>query len=171
MFASRKMSLLLGTSILLVPCMVLFMAQYRNLDRGSLVEDVRQLADMIESTHPDPYINGGGKVAFHRRLQETLAAIPDDGMNRAEFYRLLRPFVTGVGDAHTWLRDAYDAGWRSPGGIPLYFGVVGTELYVLAVPEERYRSLIGAVLVSVEGVPYRDLLGLRRSSEQTHLCS
>jgi hypothetical protein len=41
--------------------------------------------------------------------------------------------------------------------------VVGTDLHVLAVPEERYRPLIGAVLVSVEGVPYRELLGRLRS--------
>ncbi|HXI04554.1 MAG TPA: S41 family peptidase [Candidatus Saccharimonadales bacterium] len=159
MSVSRKGRLVLGASILVATFAVVFLAQQRKLDRDSLIEDVRQLSDTIESVHPDPYVNGGGKVAYHRRLQETLAAIPEDGMDRADFYRLLRPFVTAVGDAHTWLRDAYVDGWRSPGGIPLYFGVVGTEVYVLGVPEEKYRSMIGSVLVSVEGVPYRELLG------------
>lgn len=127
----------------------------RKLDRASLVADACQLAETIENIHPDPYLNSGGRIAFHRRLQSILAAIPVDGMTRADFYRLVRPFVTAVGDAHTWLRDAYD---DNSGGIPLYFGVAGTDLYVLAVPEEQYRSLIGAVLVSVEGVSYSELL-------------
>jgi hypothetical protein len=128
------------------------------LARDSLVSDVRQLADMIESVHPDPYANVGGRVAFHRRLQSLLDAIPAQGMSRPDFYRLLRPFVTMIGDAHTWLRDAYDEGSGPTIGIPLYFGVVGTDLYVLAVFDEQYRPLIGALLVSVEGVPIGDLL-------------
>jgi len=132
-------------------------------DHDSLVADVRQLADMIENIHPDPYINGGGKVAFHRRLQSTLAGIPADGMSLVDFYRLLRPFVTTIGDAHTWLRDAYD--WTSgvPGGIPLYFGVVGTDLCVQSVPEKQYRPLIGAMLISVESVPIKELLERTRT--------
>lgn len=130
----------------------------KKLDRNSLVSDARQLADLIESLHPDPYANSGGKVAFHRRLQSLLDSIPAQGMTRPDFYRLLRPFVTAIGDAHTWLRDAYDESSGAPDGIPLYFGVVSTDLYVLAVPEERYRPLIGAVLVSVEGVPYKEIV-------------
>lgn len=134
------------------------LAEADRIDRNSLIADVRQLAEMIESVHPDPYINGGGKIAFHRRLKSTLAAIPADGMTRADFFRLLRPFVTAVGDAHTWLRDAYEDTQGPPGGIPLYFGVVEDDLYVLAVPDEQYRPLIGAKLISVESVPYADLL-------------
>jgi hypothetical protein len=133
------------------------------LDHDSLVSDVRQLADIVESTHPDPYTNGGGKVAFHRRLQSVLEAIPDQGMTRVDFYRLLRPFVTAIGDAHTWLKDAYADDPGPPFGIPFYFGVVGTDLYVLAVPEERYRPLIGSILISVEGVRVPDLLNRSRS--------
>jgi len=72
------------------------------LDRDSLVADVRQLSDMIESIHPDPYSNVSGKVAFHRRFQSVLEAIPAQGMTQADFYKLLRPFVTMIGDAHTW---------------------------------------------------------------------
>jgi hypothetical protein len=135
----------------------------KKISHDSLVADVRQLSDLIEQVHPDPYINGGGKIAFHRRLQSTLARIPADGMTRADFYRLLRPFVTAIGDAHTWLDEAYDFIPTQPGGIPLYFSVVDTNLYVLAVPEEQYRPLIGALLVSIEGVPMKELLDRSRT--------
>ncbi|MDH5185769.1 MAG: S41 family peptidase [candidate division WOR-3 bacterium] len=133
------------------------------INHDSLVADVRQLADLIEQIHPDPYINEGGRVAFHRRLQSILKQIPADGMTRMDFYRLLRPFVTAIGDAHTRLHDAYDYTPSQPGGIPLYFRVVDTSLCVFAVPEERYRPLIGALLVSVEGVPLRELLNRSRT--------
>ena len=132
------------------------------IDHDSLVSDVRQLADMIESIHPDPYANVGGKVAFHRRLQSTLEAIPAQGMTRADFYRLLRPFVTMIGDAHTSLAVPYDETPTRPTGLPLIFGIVGTDFYVRAVPEEQYRPLIGALLVSVEGVPVKELLARAR---------
>jgi len=125
------------------------------LDRDSLRSDVRQLADMIETIHPDPYLHVGGKVAFHRHLQSVLDAIPAQGMSRFDFYRLLRPLVAMIGDAHTQL----SAPFRAPSvGIPFIFGVVGTELYVGAVPDEQYRPLIGALLVSVENVPLKELL-------------
>jgi hypothetical protein len=159
----RTAMLLLAAIVLMTAPMPLAAPDAKKIARDSLVEDVHQLADLIENVHPDPYINGGGRPAFDSRLESTLAGIPADGMTRGDFYRLLRPFVTAVGDAHTWLRDAYDATPGSRWGIPLYFAVVGTDLYVLAVPEERYRSLIGAVLVSVEGVPYADLVGRSRT--------
>ena len=135
----------------------------RKISRDSLVADVRQLVDMIEQTHPDPYINGGGKTAFHSRLQSVLEAIPDQGMTRVNFYRLLRPFVTAIGDAHTRLHDAYEFMPTQPGGIPLYFKVVDTNLYVYAVPDEQYRPLIGALFLSIESIPLRELLNRTRT--------
>ena len=37
-----------------------------------LVEDIRQLANILETTHPQPYFKGGGRVAFHRRVHEII---------------------------------------------------------------------------------------------------
>jgi hypothetical protein len=140
--------------------------------RDQLVDDVRQLAGTIEDVHPDPYINGGGKIAFQRRLHKVLAAIPEEGMSAEEFYRLLRPFVASVGDAHTWLRDPYQSDPYAPGGIPLYFDIVEGGLYVFAVLGEEFRRLIGARLVSVEGVTLAELVrrqGERMGSENDYL--
>ena len=30
--------------------------------REQLIEDAQQLAEIIENTHPDPYIRGGGRI-------------------------------------------------------------------------------------------------------------
>ena len=118
-------------------------SQARIYSQEELIEDARQLAEIIESTHPDPYINGGGKIAFHRRLHLVLNAIPEEGMTRDEFMRILRPFVAAVGDAHTEIWTNYQVGTRKPGGIPLRFGIVGESLYVSGVPREEQSEVEG----------------------------
>jgi hypothetical protein len=139
----------------------------RHYGREELIEDARQLADAIETAHPDPYINGGGRVAFHRRLQRLLKAIPDDGMTRDAFIRLLRPFVAAVGDSHTDIWDDYRTNDYAPGGVPLVFGIVEESLYVAGVPQGVDEDLIGAILVSVEGVPMAELCERQRQVQGT----
>jgi hypothetical protein len=126
--------------------------------RAALVEDVRQLAALIEATHPDPYANGGGKIAFHVRLQKLLGEIPEAGMNRDDFIRILRPFVAGVGDSHTEIWTSYEVDDLRPAGIPFQFRVVEDRLYVAAVTRQEDASYLGSVLVSVEGVPMAELV-------------
>ena len=126
--------------------------------REQLIEDARQLAQIIEDAHPDPYIRGGGRIAFHRRLQRLLDAIPAEGMTRDEFVRLLRPFIGAVGDSHTDIWNDYLVDDLSPGGVPLRFDVVKQSLYVAGVPHGVGQDLIGATLVSVEGVPLAELV-------------
>ena len=135
--------------------------------RDQLIEDARQLAEAIESAHPDPYINGGGKIAFHHRLHHLLNAIPESGMTREEFIRLLRPFIAAVGDAHTELWSDYSVNARAPGGVPLWFGIVEESLYVAGVPDQEYEDLIGSLLVSVEGVPLAELCARQRRLQGT----
>ena len=129
-----------------------------NLSWEALIEDVRQLAGMIENTHPDPYILGGGKIAFHRRLHHLLNAIPAEGMTRDEFIHLLAPFMAAVGDSHTSIWSSYQLNDRYPGGVPLRFDIVEQMLYVAGVHDRELRGLIGAKLLSVEGVPLTDLI-------------
>ncbi|MGD8814884.1 MAG: hypothetical protein PVI78_10475, partial [Anaerolineales bacterium] len=101
-----------------------------------LIEDARQLAEIIEQNHPDPYIRGGGRIAFHRRLQCLLEDIPAEGMTKDEFIRLLRPFIGAIGDSHTDLWTDYEVSQTSPGGVPLlFFDIVEQILYVAGVPQ------------------------------------
>jgi hypothetical protein len=125
--------------------------------REILIEDARQLAQIIEAAHPDPYIRGGGKIAFHRRLQDMLEAIPQEGMNEKQFYKQLLPFVAAIGDGHTRIH-------LSPAKIdlipvlPFEFEVVEEYLYIARVYDERYTPLFGAILISIENVPFKELI-------------
>ena len=131
--------------------------------RQQLIEDTRELARIIEDTHPDPYGGGGGRIAFHRRLHTVLNAIPDEGMTKEEYQRLVRPFVAGVGDAHTNFLTAYSGDPR-PDGLPLRLKVVDESLVIVGI-QQSHRELLGSRLVSVEGVPLADLAARQRRLE------
>lgn len=133
-------------------------AQNSLLEQQALIEDIRQLANIIENTHPDPYSAGGGRIAFHRRLHQTLNAVPDSGMSANDLIRLLRPFVAAVGDQHTEIYSDYPADDGGPGGLPFVFDVVEEDLYVIAAFQETDKEFVGAVLVSIEGVTTAELV-------------
>ena len=130
--------------------------------RQALIADARQLARIIESTHPDPYIRGGGKVAFHIRLDKLLHAIPEEGMDRDGFIKLLRPFLAAIGDSHTELWSDYKVSNTTPGGIPVRFGIVQKHLYVAGVLDPEHQYLIGSRLSSVEGIAMPELVERQR---------
>lgn len=129
----------------------------KEISREKLIADVRQLADILEKAHPDPYLRGGGKIAFHRRLQKTILSIPEEGLSNLEFYRLLRPFVAAVNDPHTHLRSPYPHLAALARGVPLRFAIVEKSLYVNGVPKEEYRNLLGSRLVAIEGVSFDEI--------------
>lgn len=129
----------------------------KEISREKLIADVRQLADILEKAHPDPYLRGGGKIAFHRRLQKTILSIPEEGLSNTEFYRLLRPFVAAVNDPHTRLRSPYPHLAALARGLPLRLAVVEQSLYVNGVPKEEYRSLLGSRLVAIEGISFEEV--------------
>ena len=124
--------------------------------KDALIEDAYQLRDAIEETHPDPYINGGGKIAFHRRFHDLLEQIPADGMSRDEFLGLLGPFVAAVGDSHTAVINA--PGTSTPVNLPLQLKIVEKQLVVVGVALEEQRGLIGSRLEAIEGVPFAELV-------------
>jgi len=143
---------------LLLVVTLIYSIDTKKITYDQMIKDVRQLASILESSHPDPYINGGGKIKFHQKFQKILNSIPESGMSKSEFFRLIGPFAASVGDAHTSIYDAYSDNWESPGGIPLYFKVVEKSLYVHAVPEKKYIHLIGSVLISVNDIMVSELI-------------
>jgi len=128
--------------------------------KAELIADARQLAGIIEDTHPDPYKHIGGKISFHRHLWHVLEAIPDEGMTKNEFAALLCPFIAAIAEAHTEMYSGESVNPALPGGIPLKFDVAEQSLYVSAVPSEDKRKYLGAVLLAVENIPV-DQLGER----------
>ena len=129
------------------------------LSRKALIEDIRQLTNIIETAHPDPYFKGGGRVAYHRRLQKLIRSIPPEGMHINEFRYHLMPFLASIQDGHTsLLSDQTSQENVDPGGIPLIFGAIEEKLYVRSVVYAEHKKLIGCLLVSVEDISVDELI-------------
>lgn len=127
------------------------------ISRDKLIKDVRLLVKIIESTHPDPYVKGGGKIAFHRRFHKVMRSIPKGGMTAREFYRLLRPLVASVGDAHTVV-TVFGEGVGAGTGLPFGFEIVEDDIYIARVYQDDHKPLIGARISRVEGVSIVELV-------------
>ncbi len=125
--------------------------------RPELVQDTRQLASILEQSHPDPYINGGGKIAFHRRLRNLLQVIPADGMTAEEFRGLILPFVASLRDGHTALLPAQTGTPPSP-GLTVPFKIIDESLAVSGPVRKDDVDLNGARLLAVDGVPLDELI-------------
>ena len=129
----------------------------RMFTQQELMQDTRQLASILEQSHPDPYISGGGKIAFQRRLQNLLQDMPAAGMTAERFYRLLLPFVASLRDGHTALLAPQTGAPPRP-GLPLTFKIIDESLAVAGVVRKDTVDLRGALLLAVEGVPLRELV-------------
>jgi hypothetical protein len=129
------------------------------LSRSALIEDIRQLTQIIETAHPDPYFKGGGRIAYHRRLQQLIRSLPMEGMTAKAFSFHLMPFLASIKDGHTAAQEASTlTDDDHPGGIPLIFRAIEGKLCVQAVVHAAHRDWIGSLLVSVEGVGFEELL-------------
>jgi|GEM_PF-1859780 len=124
--------------------------------KAQLIEDSRQLLGYLENIHPDPYRYSGGKVAFHRRFQDILQSIPPQGMAKDNFLRLLAPFVAAIRDGHTVLLRSRDD--QAAGALPLSLASIEKCLYVDGVPSEKEKIWLGAKLLSIEGIPFAEML-------------
>lgn len=121
------------------------------LPKPLLIEDTRQMVDLIESIHPDPYFFGGGKIAFHRRFQQLLGSIDEQGMDINRYACLLLPFLAQIGDGHTYV---IPPDWSTDQriGLPVQMRTIGGRLLISGVYGEQNRSLLNCQLTRVEGI-------------------
>lgn len=128
------------------------------ISRDKLIQDIRDLTHIIETAHPEPYFKGGGRIAYHRRLQKLMRDIPEDGLSKIDFLFLIMPLIAKIKDSHTSLfEDNLVLDTQNPGGIPLIFSAIEEKLYVKSVIEEEHKPLIGCILISVEGVSFEGI--------------
>ena len=131
------------------------LTQHRDLfSQAELCADVGELRSILEETHPDPYLNGGGVVAFRKRFADVEAVVPSGGMSKRAFIRLIRPLVAQVKDGHTQVLPLCEG---ENVRIWVDLGIVEERLVVASVYGLEQEPLLGAVVTSVEGVPFADL--------------
>jgi hypothetical protein len=121
------------------------------LTHEQAVRDVKTLVDLLEATHPDPYINVGGKIAFKHAAQELTQSIPASGLTVRDLGNRLDPFLRRLQDGHTRMFDA-DL-WRDPEPwLPVRFGVAEDGLFISAFNLHQLDGTQGWRVAAVNGV-------------------
>ncbi|MDQ2713966.1 MAG: hypothetical protein M3Z08_03585 [Chloroflexota bacterium] len=127
------------------------------LSQQELREDVLQLAQLLVESHPDPYSAGGGPLAFHRKVAEILEALPEEGLTAQQLLRRVRPLVASLQDGHTSIHAPETS--SAPQVRPwLTWEPAEERLVLTGVYRPEDRSLLGARLVRLEGVPFAELV-------------
>lgn len=127
------------------------------LTHEQAVRDVKTLVDLLEATHPDPYINVGGKIAFKRDAQELAERIPASGLTVRELGNRLDPFLRRLQDGHTHM-FYYMEKWRdTEPGLPIVFGVAEDGLFISAFNAHELDGTQGWRVVGANGVSLDEL--------------
>ena len=147
-------------------------SESQRMTKVQLAEDVRQMVEKIEALHPDPYFWGGGKIAFHRRVDRLFRDLPDSGMEKTDFHERLARFLAEMRDGHTYLHAPPTTSNDPDGfGLPIRFRILAKDnetadpnLYIQRVGGEKFKEgLAGSRLVAIEGVPTAKILNRQRA--------
>jgi hypothetical protein len=135
-----------------------------HLTREQAIKDARTFFSLLESAHPDPYTNFGGKIEFKRRAQKLIADLPPDGLSVPELTDRLSAFLAPLKDGHTRVRGPRSR-WQDPAPrLAVQFDVASDALVIAASDVPALEGLLGDKLVEVNGHSITELLS-RMSAE------
>lgn len=142
-------------SLLLLAMLSASTSVVAQISNDSIVADFRYFLHQLETTHPDPYTNYGGKAFFHRAASETYWGLKDDSVTtREELCWRIRAFLAPLSDGHTQIH--FPETQSSFSLVPIRFKAVGDGLFIRRLPDE-HQQLIGSRLVGIENVQTKDL--------------
>ncbi len=134
--------------------------QTEKLSKDSLLADVDVLFSSIEEIHPDMYATLS-KENFNTKLAVIKSELKDE-MNVFEFYKLVTPLVTAMGDGHTRINFPY-SDLKNPDLLFFPFPVnIDTKDSVITIAND-YTELentipIGATVLSINNMPIKKLV-------------
>ncbi|MGD1019309.1 MAG: S41 family peptidase [Verrucomicrobiia bacterium] len=122
------------------------------------VKDATTLVQLLEISHPDPYINMGGMVAFHEKARALIKGLPPSGLTVEEFARRLEDFVSGLKDGHTRVNGPDTGKPRDTSmGMLVRFGISADGLFISGSNVPELAGTRGDRLLAVNGHPLEDI--------------
>jgi hypothetical protein len=166
---------LIAATVVLTPVWAISAQTTDHISGPDARADIRQIGDLLERVHPDPYTGFGGRVAFQRTLQDVLEQVPEEGLTVAALRRVIAGFLGELGDGHTGIEQVSST---PSDGVPLFlpvrFSTSADGVYISdAAP--AVGEWLGAKVEAAEGIavdvlarrthvifPYENASGSRR---------
>lgn len=126
------------------------------LNKDSLASDFSYLVKLLESSHPDPYSGFGGKVFFHKAVNDALQDLQKNACTETTFVNKVNAFLSNIHDGHTGLQ------YKKSSDTERYaqriaFRVIPDGLIVDGI-STSHKELLGARLDSINNVSIVELL-------------
>lgn len=148
------------TSVLLPSLMFSQEKPDPQLTQPQAVKDAARLVELLELSHPDPYLNFGGKVAFEWQARELIRNIPQEGLRTSELAERLGRFLARLRDGHTFLYDGRNGRQSAPSNwLPVNFGISTDGLFVTGSDIAQLRGMRGYRVRGINGHPIEAIMG------------
>lgn len=136
----------------------------KQLTHDQAVKDTKAFISFLEATHPDPYTNLGGKVAFKKNAEKLIHDLPPDGLSVPDLTERMGEFLAALRDGHTRVRGSR-SNWEDPTPrLAVQFGIVSDGLVITASDLAELKGTQGDQLLAVNGHPIPELMS--RMSQQ-----
>ena len=125
-----------------------------------LIADINEMFRMLEQTHPDLYSYTSRDDIYKRKskIKESI----NTPLTRVEFYKLITPLVTSLGDAHTgihpYLKEVNR--YRNEGGLffPFDIFIRNGSIFVLENYSNKGKIEPGSEILSINGYQSYDII-------------
>jgi len=129
------------------------------LTQAQATKDIKAFIHLLELSHPDPYINMGGMVEFHRKARGLVMGVPAEGLTASELGERLGAFLTGLRDGHAMIYSASKGKWMDPAiWLLVEIGVATDGLFVSGSDIPQLGGARGYRLRGVNGRPIEDIM-------------
>ena len=130
----------------------------KHLTHDQAFKDTKTFLSLLESTHPDPYTNLGGKVEFKRKAEKLVRDLPADGLSVPEFTERLGEFLAPLRDGHTRVRGNRSRWQDSSPRLAVQFGITSDALVITSSDLQELKGTRGDKLVAVNGHTIPELM-------------
>lgn len=128
-----------------------------NIQKDSLISDFSYLVKLLESSHPDPYTNFGGKVFFHEQASQLKKEFADNDYSLPQFQDKVSGFLVNLHDGHTYIDMQQSSVKDLKRYLPLQMKVIPDGLLLSGLPE-IHKDLLGSRVDSINGLSIDILL-------------
>ncbi|RXQ91542.1 hypothetical protein EO244_12410 [Ancylomarina salipaludis] len=139
------------TLLALIFTVIVFTGFAQKISKQNLEKDIKQMAKILDETHPDPFSAYGNRIEFYREVNHLITDLPEMGMDTLEFFKYLSPLLSKLDDGHTQLKPTKSKLYKLKDYIlPIKFSIADDCIFVSETTEE-YNNLLGYKLTKING--------------------